>query len=63
MPPFMLVVVGALGGTVLARWAMREIRRVNEELDRIRTAHMAKARVEPVRRLRRDPKTGAYFPE
>ncbi len=63
MPPFMLVVAGALGGTVLARWAMREIRRVNDELDRIRTAHMAEARVEPVRRLRRDPKTGAYFPE
>lgn len=63
MPPFMLVVAGALGGTMLARWAMQEIRRVNDELERIRTAHMAEARVEPVRRLRRDPKTGAYFPE
>lgn len=63
MPPFMLVVAGALGGTMLARWGMREIRRVNDELERIRTAHMAEARVEPVRRLRRDPKTGAYFPE
>ncbi|MDR3465335.1 MAG: hypothetical protein P4M07_05265 [Xanthobacteraceae bacterium] len=63
MPPLILAVAGALGGTMLVRWAMREVRRVNDELDRIRTAGMAEARVEPVRRLRRDPKTGAYWPE
>jgi hypothetical protein len=64
MPPLILFVAGVLGGTVLVRWAVREIRRVNDELDRIRSAaRMAEARVEPVRRLRRDPKTGAYWPE
>ena len=63
MPPLILVVAGAIGGTALVRWAMREVRRINDELDRIRTAPMAEARVEPIRRLRRDPKTGAYWPE
>jgi len=61
MPPLILVVAGALGGTVLARWVMREARRVNDELDRVRAA--MQPRPEPVRRLRRDPKTGAYWPE
>ncbi len=63
MPPLILVLFGALGGTALVRWGMREVRRVNDELERVRTAGMAEARVEPVRRLRRDPVTGAYFPE
>ncbi len=62
MPPLILVVAGALGGTVLARWVMREVRRVNDELDRVRAA-MGEPQPEPVRRLRRDPKTGAYWPE
>ncbi|MGP8124092.1 MAG: hypothetical protein ACLP8B_26680 [Xanthobacteraceae bacterium] len=63
MPPLILVFAGALGGTALVRWAVREVRRINDELDRIRSAQMAEARVEPVRRLRRDPETGAYWPE
>ncbi len=61
--PILLIAAGALGGTALVRWAVREIRRVNEHLDDIRSAQMARARVEPVRRLRRDPDTGAYWPE
>jgi len=63
MPPLLLVLVGALGGTALVRWGLREARRINDELDRVRAAHMAEARAEPVRRLRRDPVTGAYWPE
>ncbi|MBR1218121.1 hypothetical protein JQ557_09000 [Bradyrhizobium sp. U87765 SZCCT0131] len=63
MPPLLLVLVGALGGTALVRWGLREARRINDELERVRTAHMAEARVEPVRRLRRDPKTGVYWAE
>jgi len=62
MPPLILVFASALGGTVLARWVMREARRVNNELDRVRSA-MAQPRSEPVHRLRRDPETGAYWPE
>ncbi|MFG3756539.1 MULTISPECIES: hypothetical protein [Pseudomonadota] len=63
MPPLLLVLVGALGGTALVRWGLREARRINDELDRVRAVHMAEARPEPVRRLRRDPVTGAYWPE
>jgi hypothetical protein len=63
MPPLILVIAGALGGTALVRWALREIRRINAELDNLRSPPMAEARVEPMRRLRRDPKTGAYWPE
>ena len=63
MPPLLLVLVGALGGTALVRWGLREVRRINDELDRVRAAHMAEARVRPIRRLRRDPATGAYWPE
>ncbi|WP_315834548.1 hypothetical protein [Bradyrhizobium prioriisuperbiae] len=63
MPPLILVIVGALGGTALVRWGLREARRINDELERARTARMAEARVEPIPRLRRDPVTGAYWPE
>lgn len=63
MPRLLLVLVGALGGTALVRWALREGRRINDELDRVRAAQMAEARVGTIRRLRRDPKTGAYWPE
>ncbi|TAK47154.1 MAG: hypothetical protein EPO23_11935 [Xanthobacteraceae bacterium] len=64
MPPLLLWALGAVGGAVAARWAMREIRRVNRELDRMRTAHMAEAaRKERPQRLRRDPATGTYRPE
>jgi hypothetical protein len=63
MPPLILVLFGALGGAALVRWGLREARRVNDELDHVRNARMAEARVEPMPRLRRDPVTGAYWPE
>jgi hypothetical protein len=63
MPPLILAIFGALAGTALARWGLREVRRINDELERVRTGRMSQARVEPMPRLRRDPKTGAYWPE
>lgn len=63
MPPLILTVVAALGGAALVRWGLREARRINDELERLRSAPMAEARVTPIRRLRRDPVTGAYRPE
>jgi hypothetical protein len=64
MPPLAIppiVVLAALGAAVLGRWAVREYRRVNAELDRL------KAGKEPVDRshlktLRRDPASGEYRP-
>jgi hypothetical protein len=47
----------------LVRWCVKEVRRVNAELDSVR----ARATVEPVDRgtlpkLKRDPRTGEYRP-
>jgi hypothetical protein len=63
MPPLILLIAGALGGTALVRWGLREARRINAELEKLRAGRMAEARVEPIRRLRRDPVTGAFWPE
>ena len=49
----------ALGGAAAVHWVVKEVRRVNEELDRAK----AMARVRDQRRLptlRRDPRTGIY---
>ncbi len=63
MPPLILVVFGALGGTALVRWIWREAGRINDELERVRNVQMAEAQVQTIPRLRRDPETGAYWPE
>ena len=65
MPPIAvppLVALAALGAVIVGRWAVREFRRVNAELDAIRTAEA------PIDRshlptLRRDPVTGEYRPQ
>jgi hypothetical protein len=63
MPPLIVFALGVMGATVVARWCVREARRVNTELDRMR----AKATVEPFDRnalpkLKPDPRTGEYRP-
>jgi len=60
MPVFVLA-FGLLGTAVVLRWWMREVKRVNAELDAVR------ARAEPVDRktlptLKADPRTGEYRP-
>ena len=59
IPPLVKWTLGALGAAVVVHWVVKEVRRVNEELDR------AKARVRVTDRkvyptLRRDPHTGEY---
>lgn len=64
MPPLIAWGVGMLGGAALVRWAVKEARRINRELEEARLARMAEAvQAEPIRKLRRDPVTGAYRPE
>jgi hypothetical protein len=63
MPPLILVLFGALGGTALVRWGLREVRRINDDLEQVRATRMAEVRIDPMPRLRRDPDTGAYWPE
>lgn len=63
MPPLVAVTMSLMGVAALARWCVKEMQRVNAELDGIR----AKAKAEPVDRrrlptLRRDPRTGEYRP-
>ena len=61
IPPLVKWAIAALGGAGLAHWAVREIRRVNEELERVK----AQPAMDPAARrrlptLRRDPVTGEW---
>ena len=64
MPPLIAWGVGVVGGAALVRWAIKEAKRINRELEDARLARMAESmQTEPIRKLRRDPETGAYRPE
>lgn len=64
MPPLIAWGVGIVGGAALVRWAVKEVKRINRELEEARFAHMASGmRTERIPTLRRDPVTGAYRPE
>ena len=59
IPPLVKWTLGALGAAAVVHWVVKEVRRINEELDQ------AKARVRVTDRkdyptLRRDPHTGEY---
>jgi hypothetical protein len=59
MSPLVKWTFAALGGAMAVHWVVREVRRVNEELD----ARRAMARIRDQERrptLRRDPTTGEY---
>jgi hypothetical protein len=61
IPPLVKFAVGALGVGVIVRSVMKEIRRMNDELDRVKAASI----IEPAAReefptLRRDPRTGDW---
>jgi len=63
MPPLVVFALGVMGAAVVVRWCVKEVRRVNAELDELR----AKAAVElfdrdDLPKLKRDPKTGEYRP-
>ena len=63
MPPLIAVTLGLMGVAALARWCVKEMQRVNAELDGIR----ATSPTEPVDRrglptLKPDPRTGEYRP-
>ncbi len=63
MPPFLAVLGGAVGAFALVRWAVKTARRVNDELEAARQAHLSEtAAREQIPTLRRDPVTGAYRP-
>ena len=63
MPPVFALALGLMGAAVLVRWCVKEVRRVNAELDATRDRSAA----EPIDRdalptLKRDPQTDEYRP-
>jgi len=64
MPAALALALGMMGAAALVRWCVKEVHRVNAELDGVR----GKVSVEPVDRaalptLKRDPQTGEYRPD
>ena len=61
IPPLVKWAVAVLGGAALVRWAVKEIRRVNEELERVKAQPaMDAAARRRLPTLRRDPATGEW---
>jgi hypothetical protein len=61
MSPLLKWTLAAVGGAMVVHWVVREVRRINEELD----TQKARARVRDQAQrptLRRDPATGEYRP-
>jgi hypothetical protein len=64
MPPFLLSplvkwTLAAMGGAMVVHWAVKEARRINEELERAkRAAKVQDRQVMPT--LHRDPVSGEY---
>jgi hypothetical protein len=61
IPSAVKLELGAIGAASLVHWVVKEVRRINEELDRLKAVPL----VEPVARealptLRRDPQSGEW---
>ncbi|HML06820.1 MAG TPA: hypothetical protein VK430_01665 [Xanthobacteraceae bacterium] len=62
MPPVFAVALGLIGGAVLLRWCVKEIQRVNAELDGVRGKVAEPVDRETLPTLKRDPQSGEYRP-
>jgi hypothetical protein len=60
IPPLVKWTLVALGGTVVVHWVVKEVRRINEELDAAKRVPVKITRGERLPTLRRDPSTGEY---
>ncbi len=61
IPPLVKWTLGALGAAAVVHWVVKEVRRVNAELDQAKAA--ATVRIpgrESLPTLKRDPLTGEY---
>jgi hypothetical protein len=63
MPPILLSplvkwTLAAVGGAMVVHWVVKEVRRINEELDQAKRVRVTDATPRPT--LRRDPSTGEY---
>ena len=61
--PVLALAFGLAGSAVFVRWCVREVRRVNAELDEVRAQPVAEAVDRgSLPTLKRDPQTGEYRP-
>jgi hypothetical protein len=65
MPPLVITPLvkwtfAALGGAAIVHWMVKEVRRINEELDRVRAPTGETLARERLPTLRRDPRTGDW---
>jgi hypothetical protein len=63
MPPILLSpllkwTLAAVGGAMIVHWVVKEVRRINEELDQAKRVRIADAN--RGQKLRRDPASGEY---
>lgn len=57
--PFIRLALGAVGTGVALRWVVKEVRRINAELDRVKAGSDPAVR-EALPTLRRDPRSGEW---
>lgn len=62
MPPVLAFALGLMGAAAVVRWCVKEVHRVNSELDHIRGASSDPVDRDALPKLRRDPRTGEYRP-
>ena len=63
LSPVIKLALGALGAGALVHWAVKEVRRINDELDRVKKASSIDAAGrQALPTLRRDPSTGDWRP-
>jgi len=60
MPPVFAFALGLMGAAALVRWCVKEVHRVNAELDSVRETQAIDRDALPT--LKRDPHTGEYRP-
>jgi hypothetical protein len=60
IPPLVKVALGAVGAAAIVHWAVKEARRINQELDRMKVRAVDPVRRETLPTLRRDPSTGEW---
>lgn len=61
IPPLVKFALGALGAAAIVHWVVKEVRRINAELDRVSSTPMADAMArQALPTLRRDPRTGDW---
>ena len=59
--PLVKLALGAAGAAAIVHWVVKEVRRINAELDRVRAASKVdRAAREELPTLRRDPRTGDW---